>query len=734
MRQKYNVTGMGCAACSSRIEKTLREMAGIKEANVNLLTNSMIVEFDEKVVRSENIIKAVEEAGYGATSADEEDGQSDEEPRSQDIENSEGTAMKKRFLISLVFLVPLFYISMGHMMGLPLPRIFFDPEASHEGNKLFWIIQLILVIPIAIVNRRYYSVGFKSLFKLDPNMDSLIAIGSAAALLYGYFEAAGMILTLVTLGKYFETKSKGKTSAAIERLIMLAPETALVERDGKEVEIPVREVNKGDIVLIKPGSKVPVDGIVLEGQSVLDESALTGESMPSEKGIGDNVMSATVNVSGFLRIRALRVGKDTTLAQIIALVEEASSSKAPMAKLADRVAGIFVPVVIIIALIASIVWLMVGASFGTALSIAISVLVISCPCALGLATPVAIMVGTGRGAEKGILIKSAEALERAGKVDTAVLDKTGTLTEGRHQVTDIIITGDEDVSDLDFLEMAASIEKPSEHPLAAAIVKYAEEKGIKAGKISDFRNHGGLGVEASYKGERFYAGNRRWMEESGVAFIEMAEKGDMLSSQGKTPIYFSTPGKLIGVIGVADIIKETSAKAVQSFKAMGIEPIMLTGDNKKTADAVAIELGIDNVTAEVLPQDKESVIRSLQEKGKIVAMVGDGINDAPALARADVGIAIGAATDVAIESADIVLMTSDLMAAADAIRLSKQVIKNIKQNLFWAFFYNSLGIPLAAGVFYPVFGWTLSPMFAAAAMSLSSIFVVSNALRLYRWN
>lgn len=727
---------MGCAACSSRIEKNVNEMTGIKAVSVNLLTNSMVVDYDETVTGNDNIIKVVAEAGYGATLADddgEEQGQGDEEVRRQGEEDSEGTAMKKRFLTSLVFLLPLVYVAMGHMAGLPLPDVFFSTEAPHEGNMLFWGLQLVLVIPIAVVNRKYYSTGFRALFHRAPNMDSLIAIGSAAALLYGYFEAAGMILTLVTLGKYFETKSKGKTSAAIERLIRLAPETALVERDGKEMEVPVKEVEEGDIVLIKPGNRVPVDGIVLEGESTLDESALTGESMPVEKGKGDQVLSATINGSGFLRIRALRVGKDTTLAQIITLVEEASSSKAPMAKLADRVAGVFVPVVIVLALIACIVWLLTGASFGTALSIAIAVLVISCPCALGLATPVAIMVGTGRGAEKGILIKSAEALERAGKIDTVVLDKTGTLTEGKPQVTDIILAEEEGVAETEFLAMAASIEKPSEHPLAGAVVKYVNEREIETEGVTEFQNHGGLGVEAIFKEELFLAGNQKWMEKNEVAWGELSGRGEALSEQGKTALYFASRGKLLGIIGVADVLKPTSKDAVEAFKDMGIEPIMLTGDSKKTARAVAKALEIENVTAEVLPQDKEAEVRRLRDEGRNTAMVGDGINDAPALARADVGIAIGAATDVAIESADIVLMTGDLMAAADAIRLSRRVIRNIKQNLFWAFFYNALGIPLAAGVFYPLFGWTLSPMFAAAAMSLSSVFVVGNALRLYRW-
>ncbi|MGI6751459.1 MAG: heavy metal translocating P-type ATPase [Anaerovoracaceae bacterium] len=734
MRQKYNITGMGCAACSSRIEKTLKEMQGITEVSVNLLTNSMVVDFDERIITGDDIVKAVEDAGYGASSADDGGESADEDPRSLVEIDDEGPAMKRRFLISLVFLLPLFYISMGHMMGFPLPSLFFSQEETHQVSPLFYGIQAMLAIPIAVINRKYYMVGFKALFKRDPNMDSLIAIGSSAALIYGYFEAAGMILTLVTLGKYFETKSKGKTSAAIERLVMLAPETALVERGEREEEIPVKEVREGDIVLIKPGGSVPVDGIVLEGHSVLDESALTGESVPVEKGVGDQVLSATINVSGFLRIKALRVGKDTTLAQIIELVEEASSSKAPMAKMADRVSGIFVPIVIIIALTSCIVWLIAGAPFGTALSVAIAVLVISCPCALGLATPVAIMVGTGRGAEKGILIKSAEALERAGKVDTVVLDKTGTLTEGKHKVTDIIIADGAVVSEKSFLEIAASIEKPSEHPLAAAVVRYAQEKDVPIEKVTDFLNYGGLGVEAVYRGVRYVAGNRRWMEENSIDPGELIKNGEILSEEGKTPVYFAVQGSLIGVIGVADTIKKTSKEAIEAFKSMDIEPIMLTGDNKKTADAVAWELEIDKVAAEVLPQDKEAEIRSLQSVGKTVAMVGDGINDAPALMRADVGIAIGAATDVAIESADIVLMTSDLIAASDAIRLSKKVIRNIKQNLFWAFVYNALGIPLAAGVFYPLFGWTLSPMFAAAAMSLSSIFVVSNALRLYRWN
>lgn len=748
MKRKFKVSGMSCSACSAHVERAVEELEGVQEVNVNLLAASMTVEYAEDRLSPEDIIHAVEAAGYGA--AEEGDGEesrkASSEPEGGDVpgaeQEREAVALKKRFLTSLLFLLPLFYLSMGHMLGMPIPSIFVTDNG--EGNLLLSTVELILVVPIVIINRNYYKTGFKMLVKLSPNMDSLIAIGSLAGLLYGSFEAAGMILTLVTLGKYFEAKSKGKTSDAIRRLMELEPETALVLRNGKEREIPVAEVRSGDTVLIKPGQRVPVDGVILEGTSAMDESALTGESLPVDKETGDEVISASINGSGFLKIQATRVGNDTTLAQIIALVEEAGSSKAPIAKLADRVAGVFVPVVMAIALLACLVWLILGYPFGTALSICISVLVISCPCALGLATPVAIMVGTGRGAESGILIKSAQALETAHKLNTVVLDKTGTITEGKPHVTDLLIAEGAGLTRQEFLALAASIESPSEHPLAGALIELAAEEQLELRTVSSFQSFGGKGIEAELDKAHYRVGSSRWMEEQGIteAAFRLPEReglfsfrqlADHFSGEGKTGLCFVREGKPLGFAAVSDKIKDTSAEAVQGFRDLELDVVLLTGDSEKTARAVAKRVGIEKVIAQVLPQDKEAEIRRIQESGKKVGMVGDGINDAPALMRADVGVAIGAASDVTIESADIVLMRGDLTDAVQAIRLSKAVIRNIKQNLFWAFFYNSLGIPLAAGVFYPVFHWMLPPMFAAAAMSLSSVCVVTNALRLRNW-
>ena len=748
MKQKFDVTGMTCAACSAHVEKAVCKVAGVDGVNVNLLGNSMVVDYDEGATDAGQIIHAVEEAGYGASLPAVKGAAA--QPRPASGMEEEAAGMKRRFLTSLIFLAPLFYIAMGHMMGWPLPAFFHDP-----GNVfVVALIQFLLTLPIMYINDKYYRVGFKTLWHRSPNMDSLIALGSAAAVIYGvaalfqiawglghgdqarvdkwsmdlYFESAGMILTLITLGKWLETRSKGKTSQAITRLMDLAPKTAAVQRNGVEVEIPVEEVMMGDLVVVRPGGRIPVDGIVVEGSSSVDESALTGESLPVEKGPGDQVAAATINKSGYFVFRATRVGEDTTLAQMIKLVEEASASKAPIAKLADKVAGVFVPVVIGIALVTAVVWFILTQSIESALTAGVAVLVISCPCALGLATPVAIMVGTGKGAENGILIKSAEALETLHTVRTVVVDKTGTLTQGKPAVTDCIPAAG--VTEEELLCVAASLEKPSEHPLADAILTEAEKRNIPLVPIQDFQALSGRGVRGALHGAPVLAGNRAMLEEAGISLEGFGDRGEALAQDGKTPLYFAEHGKILGVVAVADPPKPTSAAAVRGFRELGIDVVMLTGDNRRTAEAVGRELGVTQVIAEVLPQDKEKVVADLRAQGKRVAMIGDGINDAPALARADVGMAIGAGTDVAIESADVVLMKSDLLDAVTAVRLSKKVIRNIKENLFWAFIYNIIGIPLAAGVWFPITGWQLSPMFGAAAMSLSSVCVVSNALRL----
>ena len=749
MKQKFNVTGMTCSACSAHVTKAVEKLPGVSSVNVNLLGGSMLVEYDPGAESPESIIAAVDDAGYGAALPASKGGAKADAAPAVDIE-AELLGMKRRFVISLCFLLPLFYIAMGHMMGWPLPHFFHDSRNALS----FALIQFLLVLPIMYVNDKYYKAGFKTLLHGSPNMDSLIALGSLAAVVYGvaalfqisygmghgdaervskwsmdlYFESAGMILTLITLGKYLETRSKGKTSEAISRLMDLAPKTATVLRDGAEVEIPVEDVAVGDLILVRPGASIPVDGEVTEGTSSVDESALTGESIPVEKGPGDRVVAASINKSGSFTFRATRVGDDTTLAQMIALVDEAASSKAPIAKLADQVAGIFVPTVIGIALVTAAVWLVLGYGVEHALTASVAVLVISCPCALGLATPVAIMVGTGKGAENGILIKSAEALETLHTVSTVVLDKTGTVTEGRPRVTDLY--PGEGITTEELLCVAASLEKPSEHPLAEAIVREAEERKIPLVPVRDFEAVHGRGVRAEVQSSHYLAGNRAMMEESGIDLGAEHLMADGLAENGKTPLYFAQDGRLIGLIAVADTVKPSSAEAMRGFRALGIDVVMLTGDNQRTADAIGRELGVTKVIAEVLPQDKEAVIASLQTEGRRVAMVGDGINDAPALARSDVGLATGAGTDVAIESADIVLMKSDLLDAVTAVELSKATIRNVKQNLFWAFIYNIIGIPLAAGVWFPLTGWQLNPMFAAAAMSLSSVSVVSNALRL----
>ena len=750
-KQKFNITGMTCSACSAHVEKAVARVQGVKQASVNLMTNSMVAEYDENILTQEDIIAAVVQSGYGA-SLPQKAGAKAPEVRQEDTLAQELAAMKRRMIWSFVFLIPLFYISMGHMMGAPLPAFLL----GMENCVAFGLTQLLLTLPIMYLNDKYYKVGFKTLWNRAPNMDSLIAVGSAAAVIYGvfaiyqmgfglgrgdmelvskyhmdlYFESAGMILTLITLGKFLETRSKGKTGEAITRLMDLAPKTATVIRDGVELEIPVEEVMVGDRVAVRPGQSIPVDGVIAEGQSAVDESALTGESLPVDKGPGDKVAAASINKSGFFVFEASRVGEDTTLAQMIRLVEEASASKAPIAKLADKVAGVFVPVVMAIALIAAAAWLLTGHGPTQALTAGVAVLVISCPCALGLATPVAIMVGTGKGAENGILIKSAEALETLHTIDTVVLDKTGTLTQGRPVVTDVLPvpgTGEEGL-----LAAAAALEAPSEHPLGAAIVEEARRRGLSLRPVEGFSAVHGRGVRAGLDGRSCLGGNRAMMEEAGIDPGSLGGQADALAAQGKTPLYFGddTNKKILGVIAVADTAKPSSRDAVAAFRELGLEVVMLTGDNRRTAEAIGKELGVTQVMAEVLPQDKERKIAQLQSEGKKVAMVGDGINDAPALARAEVGLAIGAGTDVAIESADIVLMKSDLLDVAAAVELSRATIRNIRQNLFWAFFYNCLGIPLAAGAFYAALGWQLNPMFAAAAMSLSSVTVVTNALRL----
>lgn len=744
MNKKYKVTGMTCSACSSRVEKCVEKLDGVNTVSVNLLTSSMQVDFDENKLTEEKIADSVIQAGYGMEIST---GKSEKKEEKEDIVEKNIESMKKRTIWSFIFLIPLMYVAMGHMAGLPQPSFL-----SGDVNAVsFALTQLLLCVPVLYINRAYFERGFRSLIHGAPNMDTLISVGSGASLIYGifaiyrmgyglgtqnmelvhrylhdlYFESAVMILALINIGKYLEARSKGKTSEAIQKLIDLAPKTALVERNGQVLEIAAEDVLQGDILQVKPGSSIPADGVVVEGMTSVDEAAITGESMPVEKKTGDTVTAATLNKTGFIRMRAARVGKDTTFSQIIRLVEEASSSKAPIARMADKIAGIFVPTVMGIALLTGIVWLVMGAEFEFALSCAIAVLVISCPCALGLATPVAIMVGTGKGAENGILIKSGEALEITHNVQSVVLDKTGTITEGKPVVTDIISFG---MSENEILKIGAALEKKSEHPLAEAVLLKA--KGMELPNAENFAAIPGKGITAEIQGSVYYAGNQKLIKEQGISCEKALSSIEKLSEEGKTPLILADEKQILGVIGVADVVKPTSAKAIQELKKLGIQVIMLTGDNARTAKAIQKQLDIDTVIAEVLPQDKEREISRLQEEGRTVAMVGDGLNDAPALARADVGIAIGAGTDVAIESADIVLMKNDLQDVATAIELSKAVIRNIKENLFWAFFYNVCGIPLAAGVLYPVFGLKLSPMFGAAAMSLSSLFVVSNALRL----
>ncbi|NMA01136.1 MAG: copper-translocating P-type ATPase [Clostridia bacterium] len=732
------IKGMTCASCANAVERVVGKLPGIVEANVNLATENLVVSYDPSQLNVFEIKNAVEKAGYEVLEEDTE------LEADQANETTESEVLKKKFIIATIFTIPLFYISMGHMLGLPLP-MFLDP---HFNPLNFGLTQLILTIPIILVGNNFYTVGFRTLLKGSPNMDSLIAIGTSAAFIYGlyaileitkgnhdmamqlYFETAGMIITLILLGKYLESVSKGKTSEAIKQLMGLQPKTAQVIRYGKEITLPIEEVKVGEIIIVRPGEKIPVDGIVVDGYTAVDESMLTGESIPVEKKINDRVTGGSINKNGSINFQATKVGKDTTLAQIIKLVEDAQGSKAPIAKLADIISGYFVPIVIGIALLASIAWYLSGQSITFTLTIFISVLVIACPCALGLATPTAIMVGTGKGAEYGVLIKGGESLEAAHKLTTVVFDKTGTITEGKPQVTDILTVGRLDENEI--LALAASAEKGSEHPLGEAIINAAKEKNLILKKVSKFTAIPGHGIETTIEDKKVLLGNEKLMKDKNI-ILKLEEQGEGLARAGKTPMFIAIDGELVGIIAVSDVVKDTSSKAIKKLHEMGIEVAMITGDNHRTAQAIAQEVGIDIVFAEVLPEDKANKVKELQGLGKKVAMVGDGINDAPALAQADIGIAIGSGTDVAIESADIVLMKSDLLDVVTAIQLSKKTIKNIKENLFWAFAYNTLGIPIAAGLLYLFGGPLLNPMIAAGAMSLSSVSVVTNALRLRRF-
>ncbi len=743
MKEKYNITGMTCSACSAHVTKAVAKVNGVKNVNVNLLSNSMVVEYDD-AVSSSDIISAVTEAGYGAEIENNKgtSKQTQKLPYDTELEN-----MRKRLVISFIFFIPVMYLSMGSMAGLPQFSFF----KHYEGSFNYAFTLFLLTIPVLIVNRKYFINGFKALFNKAPNMDSLVALGSSAAVIYGifaiykivygytyqetsivmkyshdlYFESAVTILTLITLGKYLETKSKRRTRDAVEKLISLTPKTAIVEKDGKEVTVAYDDIQAGNIIVVKPGGIIACDGIIISGAASIDESAITGESIPVEKKQGDKVISATINKTGHIRFKALKVGKDTTLSQIISLVEDAANSKAPISKLADKISGIFVPIVIVIALISGIFWLYMGESYEFALSIAISVLVISCPCALGLATPVAIMVGTGKGAEHGILIKSAESLEMAHNIKAVALDKTGTITEGKMKVVNIQSFK---YSQNDLLQLAYSMEVKSEHPVSKAIVEKAEELQCKLLNVENFTSYSGLGISCTINNITYYAGNRKFILDNNIDITKISNM--LLPDKAVAPVYIADNNEVIGIIYVADTIKESSIEAVKGFREQGIDVYMLTGDNKETAEHIANQAGINNVYAELLPQDKENIIKEIQKKGIKTAMVGDGINDAPALMCSDLGIAIGAGTDVALESADIILIKNNLLDALTAVKLSHATIKNIKTNLFWAFFYNIIGIPVAAGIFYKSFGITLNPMIAAAAMSFSSIFVVTNALRL----
>ena len=746
-KQLLDITGMSCSACSSRIEKVVNRTQGVEQMSVNLLKNNAHVTFDESVVDEKEIIARIEKLGFGARV--HAAGAAAAPVPQQDTAAQEMAEMKQRLIGSLIFAGLVFYQHMGRMWGWPLPGFIM----GQENELINALLQMLWCVPVLFIDRKYFINGVRNLLSGAPNMDSLIAVGSGASFIYGlysvfgmayafghnrldllpgfadalYFEASAVILALVTLGKFMEVRAKSHTSDAIKALMKLTPKMALVERHGLQGEIPVEEVVTGDVLIVKSGASVPVDGKIIEGSGALDESALTGESLPVDKTIGDKVIGGTVNRSGYFKMEATAIGADTALAKIIALVDEATSSKAPIAKLADKVSGYFVPAVISIAVIAAAIWLALGASWHFALTIAISVLVISCPCALGLATPTAIMVGTGRGAKSGILIKSATALETAHKIDTVILDKTGTITAGKPVVTDILPTK---VTENELLAFAAGLEKLSEHPLGEAIVAAAEAKQLALPEASNYKQIPGQGVTAELAGAECAAGNLKLLQELNVDTSTLMDQYDKLASQGKTPLYFVRAGELLGCIAVADTVKPTSREAIGRLQAMGMRVLMVTGDTRATAEAIRAQVGVDEAVAQVLPQDKEAVVRKLQQEGHIIAMVGDGINDAPALARADVGIAIGAGTDIAIEAADMVLIKSDLLDVAKAIRLSRGVMTNIKENLFWAFIYNAVGIPFAAGVFYTAFGWLLNPLIAAAAMSCSSVSVVTNALRL----
>ena len=745
-KQLLDITGMSCSACSSRIEKVVNRMQGVEQMSVNLLKNNAHVTFDESVVDEKAIIARIEKLGFGARvhAANVAAPVPQQDTAAQEMEE-----MRQRLIGSLIFAGLVFYQHMGRMWGWPLPSFIL----GQENELINALLQMLWCIPVLFIDRKYFIHGVRNLLSGAPNMDSLIAVGSGASFIYGlysvfgmayafghnrldllpgfadalYFEASAVILALVTVGKFMEARAKSHTSDAIKALMNLTPKTALVERHGLQGEIPVEEVVTGDVLIVKSGASVPVDGKIIEGSAALDESALTGESLPVDKTIGDKVIGGTINRSGYFKMEATAIGADTALAKIIALVDEATSSKAPIAKLADKVSGYFVPAVIGIAVLAAVVWLALGASWHFALTIAISVLVISCPCALGLATPTAIMVGTGRGAKSGILIKSATALETAHKIDTVILDKTGTITAGKPVVTDILPIK---ITENELLAFAAGLEKLSEHPLGEAIVAAAEAKQLVLPEAGNYKQIPGQGVTAELAGAECAAGNLKLLEALNVDVSSLMERYDKLAAQGKTPLYFVRAGELLGCIAVADTVKPTSREAIGKLQAMGLRVLMVTGDNQATAEAIRAQVGVDEAVAQVLPQDKEAVIRKLQQEGHIVAMVGDGINDAPALARADVGIAIGAGTDIAIEAADMVLIKSDLLDVAKAICLSRSVMTNIKENLFWAFIYNAVGIPFAAGVFYTAFGWLLNPLIAAAAMSCSSVSVVTNALRL----
>lgn len=740
---QYDIVGMTCASCSQTIEKVINKLDGVQSASVNLATEKMVVDFNPSELSSNDIMEAVKNSGYSAKESLSQEAQADLDKKKKEKHIKR---MWSRFWQSAVLTVPLLYIAMGEMVGLPIPEMI-HPMVYPER---FALLQLALTIPVLIIGRPFFIVGFRALFKGHPNMDSLVALGTSAAALYSlygtimvllgdhhfamnlYYESAAVILTLITLGKYFEAVSKGKTSEAIKKLMGLAPKTAIVIRDGVETEISVDDVVLGDVIVVKPGDKIPVDGVIVSGTSAVDESMLTGESIPIEKKAGDKVIGASINKNGSFQFEATKVGKDTTLSQIIKLVEDAQGSKAPIAQLADKVSGVFVPIVIVLAILSGIAWYFLGQeSWVFALTITISVLVIACPCALGLATPTAIMVGTGKGAENGVLIKSGDALETTHKIETIVFDKTGTITEGKPVVTDILVTGS--LSKDDFLLLAASAEKGSEHPLGEAIVLAAEEQGMTFKEIDHFVAIPGHGIEVEIEKETFILGNKKLMLEKQIDLLDFEEESNRLAKEGKTPMYIANSHELLGIIAVADTIKESSVRAIEKLHRMGLEVAMLTGDNKRTAEAIAKQVGIDRVLSEVLPEDKANEVKKLQQEGKKVAMVGDGINDAPALAQADIGIAIGSGTDVAMESADIVLMRSDLMDVPTAIELSHATIKNIKENLFWAFLYNTLGIPVAMGLLYLFGGPLLNPMIAGAAMSFSSVSVLLNALRLKRF-